>query len=209
MSFGPRKDHSIDLLLPSNKRILGQVRCFEQDGVIFDLESSRATSSRRLLQAWVHLLALSAQEPGLWKSARLIGVERVRGSVVPQDVALRAPEDSLSVLSGLAELYDIGLTRPLRIGEKTTYAYADALAKNGDWNDAVAIGGAVAAARKAWEPTDSEDGPGPEGADPYLAAAFPHCPPYEGEQGQQVHPEFDRLARLLWQPLLSRLEVTK
>ncbi|MEN8260776.1 MAG: exodeoxyribonuclease V subunit gamma [Pseudomonadota bacterium] len=93
---------------------------------------------RDLLHAWLRHLALCLARPegAAWKS-RLIGKDK--------SVVFNTVEDPELLLAQLLKHYRRGLTRPLPFFIKSSYAYAERIAKDADADKA------LGAAHKAWD----------------------------------------------------------
>ncbi|GGF48280.1 RecBCD enzyme subunit RecC [Marmoricola endophyticus] len=132
----PERSRTVEITLPLTtadgrpRRLVGTV------GGLHDLRRVTGgfsqVGAKQELDAWVHLLALEASEPGRGWSAGAIG----RG---PRDrptsrVVFTPPEDAVGELVSLVRVLDAGLCTPLPLPLKTSYAFA--LARAGRGSDA-------------------------------------------------------------------------
>lgn len=155
------------------------------------IRSSAPTRAADQLSVWVTLVALRAAGHLDVTGARIIGV----GGKEPtrQVVVFHPPEDAVAQLATLVGLWRQARTKPLRLVEKTSMAYAAALLAKP--NDPAA---ARLDARKRW--VSNTNAPG-EDADPALHAVFGAGAPFETADGPSD--TFAELAQALWNPILS------
>jgi len=191
---GERRSLDIDVDLGDGRRLTGTVSDVFGSRLV-SLGFSRLKPRQRLL-AWVDLLALSAAHPDLHVTSHAVGWGRAGAQR-----ALAGPLDHRAVewLRALAELRDLGMTRPLPIPIQTGCAWAEAHAKE--------LMGApidpVAAATRTWE-TDRNSPMGIPGEDADAA----HVRVY-GDGAPLTRLLDDGLATYAWQvwePLLTGVE---
>jgi exodeoxyribonuclease V gamma subunit len=171
-------------------------------------------SAKHRIAAWVRLLALTASWPDRPFAAATVGRGQRRGDVrtawVPplgSDAAQRGAV-ARAELAVVVDLYDRGMREPLPLACQSSAAYADAARRGQD---------GFAAALKEWESEwnfDKED----QDAEHQMAFGgvltldeIAELAPGEGEEGEgwlaSEDSRFGRLARRLWEGLLSREEV--
>jgi exodeoxyribonuclease V gamma subunit len=171
-------------------------------------------SAKHRIAAWVRLLALTASWPDRPFAAATVGRGQSRGDVrtawvapLGADAAQRAAA-ARAELTVVLDLYDRGMCEPLPVSCQSSAAYADAARRGQD---------AFAAALKEWESVwnfDNED----REAEHQMAfggvltlTEITEFAPAEDEQGdgwpESEDSRFGRLARRLWEGLLSREEV--
>ncbi|HWU32984.1 MAG TPA: exodeoxyribonuclease V subunit gamma [Marmoricola sp.] len=170
---------------------------------LFDTRVVKMTYSKMgpkpQLQAWVSLLALAADAPGRGWTAGALG----RGSRAPaQRVTFMSPQDPLAVLKDLVGLYDAGMTSPLPLPLKTSYAWAEGYRQGG-------ASRAAAWARGRW---DGGNFPGERDL-PTQRAIWGSAMTWDRLVALQPHPDEDptgvgtrlgALALTLWGPLMDR-----
>lgn len=153
---------------------------------LLDFGAEDPQKPRRLLTAWLQLLALQvAGHPVV--QARLVGVIKDEPVVhlLPAPATLDLARHKLA---DLVQLWRLARMRPLALAEKTSHAFASAkLAPDGD-----DLAGFFAA-RAQWEGGYAVPG---ESADPSLQAVFADAPVFD-------HPSFAELALRLWTPILQ------
>jgi exodeoxyribonuclease V gamma subunit len=135
------------------------------------------------LTAWVRHLVWNAAQPG--GKTVVIGWDKKKKQ--SEQTTLRPPRQPEALLSQLLALYWRGLSEPLRLFPKTSYAFAekDRAGKPG-----------LEAALKQWE-GDDRYGRG-EGTDEYCALFFRHELP--------LNDVFEMLATSVFGPLLEHQE---
>lgn len=152
---------------------------------------------RRLLEAWVGLLALQAGTDAPC-AARVLGV--AKGDVEERTLELGSGpggrrERARALLADLLALRDEGLARPLLLFEKTSFAVASRLASKSGARPEALFG----AAMSAWSGAYAARG---EADEPFVALAFPEAsPPFA--RGGSLAPEFVALAQRVYGPLLE------
>lgn len=184
-------------------RISGNVPAVTAAGEVFDLAAETPEKPRRLLAAWVRALALRAS--GVLPDATAV----LHGTSTPRDrppspatLRLVPSEDAAGALADLVALSREALASPLPLVEKTSFAFAEAMAKSsGPWEDAPpeTLRKARGKAEGAW----SSEHERAEGDDPALQLVFRDRAPFETDGGEGVSTAFVRLAERLWRPLLE------
>lgn len=117
--------HDVDVDLGGGRRLTGTVSPVYGDRLV-SVTYSRL-DGKHLLESWIGLLALAAQDPGRDWSAVCIGRMRrgtgirVQGLGPPRDGA-----DAVRLLSDLVTIYDAGHREPIPLPIKTSYAWAAA-----------------------------------------------------------------------------------
>ncbi|MEP9362676.1 exodeoxyribonuclease V subunit gamma [Nocardioides sp. CN2-186] len=191
---GDRRSVDVDVDLGDGRRLTGTVPGVYGNRVV-SLGYSRLNARQRL-QTWVDLLALTASHPDQHWTAHAIGKDRAG----PKR-ALSGPIDHRAVawLRDLADLRELGLSRPLAVPVKTGAAWAEAHARELMGQDTPP----VEAARREWE-TDPHHQLGIEGedADPYHQRVFGLRTPVEA----LVDAGLGDLAWRIWEPLLTGAE---
>ncbi|MBI4704510.1 MAG: exodeoxyribonuclease V subunit gamma, partial [Deltaproteobacteria bacterium] len=183
----------------------GNVPAVTRDGVLLDIGASDPRNSpRRLIDAWVRLLALQAAQPREGRTALLAGM----GTSGPTQVVLRAPADATGELARLLALRAEIVTRVVPLCERTSHALAARLHESApveDWTnaDAAVLEAACSEAEKKWDPEwDPYDGA--ERKDPDNRAVWGDGAPYLDLEGRPCS-AFVRRAQLLWGPILAAL----
>ncbi|MBC7172094.1 MAG: hypothetical protein H5U40_06705, partial [Polyangiaceae bacterium] len=166
------------------------------DRELFDIGHDTADKPRRLLLAWVRLLALQAstEAPCI---ARIVGI--ADGEVVERALSLEGGASerrtrALDVLEDLVALRHEGLSRPLHLFEKASFALAKELVSKKSSEDL-----AFARARDAWRSGYNTRG---DIDDPFLALAYPTGAAPFIERGALSHDMID-LARRVYVPILE------
>ncbi len=121
LRVGAARSIDVDVALGDGRRLSGVVQRVHGTRVV-SLSYSRLKAKQRLA-SWVDLLALSAGRPDEHWTAHAVG----RDKAGPKR-ALAGPLDHRAVdwLRQLAELRDLGLTRPLPVPVLTAHAWAEA-----------------------------------------------------------------------------------
>lgn len=118
---GAPATYDIDLDLGGGRRLTGTVTpVFDTTTVSVNYSKLRDT---HLLQAWIPLVALAAQRPGVEWTARCIG--RARDGERALQRLLGPPPNPMETLRELVWLYDIGRCEPLPLPIKTSFAWAE------------------------------------------------------------------------------------
>lgn len=163
---------------------------------VYALGPGAARKPEKLLRAWIGALAYAVHA----------GRRDVEGLALGEDgeVRLHLPSDPPAALTACIDLWRQAWSRIVPLAERTSFAYATALAAGTGVPEQEAVDKALVAAGRAWRGT--MDIPGEE-SQPELKAAFPE-PIYEGERvvadGEaDAPPSFDALARQLWFPILE------
>jgi exodeoxyribonuclease V gamma subunit len=168
---------------------------------VFGERTVSATYSKlaatHVLQAWIALVALAAQDSTKAWTALCIG----RGKS-PNRIATRlfqSPRKPLGVLKGLVAIYDAGQREPLPLPLKTSCAWAEARRDDED---------PVKAAEYCWKtttfhPAENDDNAYSRvwGYRAPLQKLF--GPPRPGEEVLGEDTRLGALAMRLWQPLLT------
>lgn len=189
------ESHDLTVDLGNGRQLTGTVSHVYAGGIV------RATYSKndckRLLPAWIQLVALAAQHPQRGWTAACIGRGQADGSAAHR--MLVAPADPVSVLRDLVALYDAGRREPLPLPLRTSHAWAEARACAGDPHTA---------ASKQWktsfQPPKEDREPAHEqawGKDAELDAIL--GTPRAGEKTAGETTRLGSLAGRLWQPLLD------
>ncbi|RDH77080.1 exodeoxyribonuclease V subunit gamma [Mycolicibacterium moriokaense] len=119
-------DVDIDL---GGRRLTGTVSPVYGDRLVAVTYSK--LGGRHLLQSWIPLLALLADDPGRDWAAVCIG--RPRRGTTPQTNTLRRPSvPAVDLLADLVAMYDEGRRGPLPLPTKTSFAWAEAVHSHGD-----------------------------------------------------------------------------
>ena len=187
----------VDVELAGGRRLTGTVTPLYGSGLL-SVSYSRL-SGKQLLQEWIRLLAVSAQQPGTRFTARCLGRARSRNPV--SETLLASPADPIAVLSDLVAVYDAGRIEPLPLPIKTSYAWAQARRTADD---------AEQRARWAWY-TDKFPG---ECEDPAVRRAWGdngwsvlQAEPRPGEQTPGETTRLGGYAARVWGPLLAAEEI--
>ena len=181
-------------------QLTGRVQgCLSDEPLVFDCvhDDPRGKPSNRV-RLWLRTLAVSAQT-GVAHRGVLHGLDGDKVRVLE----IVAPDDAHAELSNLIAIWRDSLTRPLRLAEKTSFAFARELSfeswqrwANGEPIDCEA---ALQKADAAWEDEYIRSG---EGTEPELRTSFGRAPIHRTAEGA-VHPEFLDLAGILWRPQLE------
>jgi exodeoxyribonuclease V gamma subunit len=188
--------YDLDIDLGGGRRLTGTV------SPVFGARTVSATYSnlaaKHLLQAWIALVALTAQRPESDWTALCIG----RHKNSPNRVAMRlfqSPRKPLDVMKSLVALYDAGRCEPLPLPLKTSFAWAEARRDGDD---------PVNAAQDSWRSTDFRDAENSEEA--YDTVWGWRAPletilgePRTGEEFSGEGTRLGALAMRLWSPLLA------
>ena len=184
----------VDVTLRGGRRVTGTVTPVYGDRLVA-VAFSRL-DGKHLLDSWVRLLALAAHAPDHNWTALTVG-RAVRGTTPAQRLLGPAPDEPLSLLEDLVDLYDQGRREPLPLPLKASFAWAGARRVGDDPREAAA---------KKWR---SARFPG-EDADPaHVRVWGPHPPleclladvPSEEILGEETT-QLGVLAARLWGPLL-------
>ena len=154
-------------------------------------------AATHVLQAWIALVALAAQQPETEWTALCIGRGKSRNRIATR--LFQSPRKPLDVLKDLVALYDTGRREPLPLPLKTSCAWAEARRDDDD---------PVEAAQDKWKTTSFHAG---ENDEPAHSRVWGKNAPLEkllGEPrpGEEVSGEETRLGALamrLWLPLLT------
>lgn len=156
---------------------------------VYALGPGKSRKPEKMLRAWIGALAYAIHT----------GRQDVDGLVLGEDEAVRLPlpGDPAAALTSCVRLWKQAWSRIIPLAEKTSFAYAAALALlPGGAEREAGIGKALGLARRAW--CGTMDLPG-EDSQPELKTAFPE-PIFETIVAGAG---FDALARELWFPILE------
>ena len=196
----PATSVDVDVDLGEGRRLRGTVPEVYGDRLV-PVSYSRLGATHRL-QSWIRLLALAATDEDRAWTAQTIGRPTNSRSRTPYSISQLGPLDHTArdVLRDLVALRDGGLTAPLPLPVKTSFAYARQRRTQATTDAALQKAG--------W---DWEDGRFPgEQSDPEQVRAWGAGAPIPGlderpEEGE-AHPgestRFGALALRLWSPLL-------
>jgi exodeoxyribonuclease V gamma subunit len=190
---GDPEAHDIDVDLDSQRRLTGTVPA------VFGNRTVSVTYSKlnckHLLQAWIPLVALAAQQPDRQWRASCIGRDKKADRIAHR--VLVPPPDPVAVLRDLVLLYDTGRREPLPLPLRATHAWADARECGNAPYDA---------AFRRWRSTDYYKGEAEDEAHKYL---WPHGrldeilgTPLPGEEIDGEDTRLGALAARLWLPLI-------
>ena len=118
---GAPQAEDVDIDVGGGRRLTGTVTDVYGDLVVSVTYSKLA--GKQLIEAWIKLLALSANQPGREVTAVCVG------RAVDDTAAARClgtPPDPLAVLRDLMALYDAGRREPLPLPPRTSFAWAKA-----------------------------------------------------------------------------------
>lgn len=185
--------------------LTGTAPLVDAGGDLLDVDTTEPDRAKRLVRAWVGLLALQAAEPRAGRRAVLYGVSSRRGRIEAAAVVLEAPAEAGPLLADLLEVHRAALHRPIPLFEATSCAFAAGMAdEEGPWGEArpEVLSRAVSRAVERWEPDDSGGRRG-DGDDPYLRAVHGGRIPCLAADGRSPDPEFIHFAERLWRPLMG------
>ncbi|EUA13348.1 putative dNA helicase/exodeoxyribonuclease V [Mycobacterium xenopi 4042] len=192
---GEPRAHDVAVDLGDGRSLTGTVTPVFGDRIV-EVTYSKL-DGRHLLQCWLRLLALAADEPSRAWTAMCIGrrdtdTDRVKAQ------ALRAPGNAVEILRELATLYDNGRREPLPLPVKTSYAWARAATRAPTREQPPAAGGfrrttTVASTRSRPSKRLSQKGAARRAA----RAAAP------GEEMPGEDTRLGALAARLWSPLIQ------
>lgn len=189
---GPARRIDLDVALPSGRRLVGSVRDVYAQHLVRLVYSKLRPRDR--LAAWIHVLAVSAQEPEHQWAVTVLGRGRdprtVEGATYRGTLADRAR----FLLDDLVDLMASGLAEPLPLFELPSFTYAL------DRRRGRPATAAMQRARWDWE---RRGGPGD---DPIHRLVWGDIDfgRFESGPGDDTEPHrFGALARRLWEPLLS------
>ncbi|MCK6527840.1 exodeoxyribonuclease V subunit gamma [Myxococcota bacterium] len=174
-------------------------------GDLLDVDTTEPDRAKRLVRAWVGLLALQAAEPRAGRQAVLYGASSRGGRIESKAVVLAAPAEPDPVLADLLDVHRAALHRPIPLFEATSCAFAAAMAEEeGPWGEAgpEVLSRAASRAVESWE-ADESGGRRGDGDDPYLRAVHGGRVPCLSADGRSPDPEFVRFAERLWRPLMD------
>lgn len=174
--------------------------------VLVDLQFG-ADAGKRLLGAWLSLLAWHAMQPDTAGNAVVVLGDRDGGDASATLVGFEPPADCKGLLEALIALYGRGLAEPIPLLPASSWTFARALqasatsAASFDGRapsaaEAAAVDDAYHRALAAWDGTSD----GGDRADPYVARLFEgHCPLQDvPPRAGKLKLEFARLAMMLW-----------
>ncbi|KQY59849.1 hypothetical protein ASD11_10010 [Aeromicrobium sp. Root495] len=188
----------VDLALPDGRRLVGTVSG-QHEGHGLVVTPSRI-GPKHLAAAWIDVLALAADPHVAAVPVHVVGRVREGRTTRAGVRSLRPPEapDVLGHLTDLLDLWELGMTAPLPLPVKTSYAFAEALRRT-------TVGNAERIAEPEWVGNRNHDIDG-EDADPYhvqvlgAGTSFARLVRLE-VAGLGLH----QLAPRLWNPLLDHV----
>lgn len=191
---GDPSAHDVDVDLGDGRRLTGTVSPVYATRTV--AVSYSRLGPKHVLQSWIALLALAAQQPQRSWSAVCIGRGASRNRIAQRHFA--PPPDPVATLRHLVAGYDAGRREPLPLPVKTSYAWADARRSGDD---------PVAAARSQWAggrfpgENDTEAHRKVWGAGAPLQRLL--GPPRPGEETAGEDTRLGALAVRLWLPVLE------
>ncbi len=123
----------VEVDLGGGRRLTGTVTGLYGDRLV-SVNYSRV-DGKHLLDSWVRLLAVAADDPDRNITALVVG-RRPKGSGVAQRLLGPPPEAPDVLLRDLVALYDAGRREPLPLPMRTSYAWAQAVHQGDDPRDA-------------------------------------------------------------------------
>lgn len=218
----PLEPLGVDLTLQNGVRIIGQVPGRWGDTAL--VVDTGKENPKRLIAPWIRHLVWTAQQPEDCSSSSLLLCARNKdGTIYQEHVRLQlegSPTErqhkAREELAEFTKWYVTGAREPLRLLQKTSYAFAqiarehlvasqfatgapDILTQE----QHVVLAKASREASKTWEGSQNIHG---EAAERHLARAFPNEHPHlqvADDGTRTVHPKFAYYALRLWGPLLS------
>jgi exodeoxyribonuclease V gamma subunit len=187
--------YDVDIDLGGGRRLTGTV------SPVFGERTVSVTYSRlaatHVLQAWIALVALAAQQPETEWTALCIGRGKSRNRIATR--LFQSPRKPLDVLKDLVALYDTGRREPLPLPLKTSCAWAEARRDDDD---------PIEAAQDKWKTTTFHAGENDEAAHSRVWGRNAPLEKLLGapRPGEEVSGEDTRLGALamrLWLPLLT------
>lgn len=186
----------VDVELPSGRRLVGSLREVYGDHLV-RLEYSRFKPKHRLA-AWVHLLAVTAQDSGRGWHATVAGRGRRPGAIERTTFKGVLPDRARYLLDDLVDLMRSGLAEPLPLFDTPSATYAATR------HDGRPVGVAMLRAAGDWT---SRFGPALDPAHQLVwgSATFEEIAAGRGGQGDSTEPtRFGALARRVWEPVLQQ-----
>jgi exodeoxyribonuclease V gamma subunit len=187
--------YDIDVDFGSGRRLTGTVAEVFADRTVAVTHST--LDCRQVLQAWIALVALAAQEPSRDWAASCIGRRKKPDGIVHRKFA--APADPVPVLQDLVRLFDAGRCEPLPLPLRTSYAWVEARDTGGD---------PLREAGYRWKSNDHYPGEDADlahqhiwGPKALLEAILGTPRPGEGVDGENTR--LGALAARLWRPLIA------
>ncbi len=174
----------LEVDLPLGKfRLVGRIESIYPNGLLHFRYAD--VKPRDRLRVWVHHLILNKVRNQAYPC---------NGRLACKDFDCKYPpvEESESLLKSLLETYWQGLMKPIHFFPVSSWAYAEALAKGKDPDQALKT------ARNNWEGNDFLRG---EIEDPYFQVCFEHADPLDEE--------FEELSKGIFEPLIGCEEKTK
>jgi exodeoxyribonuclease V gamma subunit len=155
---------------------------------------------RQRTRLWLRTLAIAAQTG---TPCRGITYGLKNDGTAVRRLEIQSPEHAEEQLVKLVALWRESMTRPLRLAEKTSFAFARAVGLEG-WlqrsrGEVIDLHRALAKADDAWNGDDRRRG---EGEEAELRAAFGSLPIHRAAEGP-VEDEFVEFAERLWLPQLA------
>lgn len=129
---GQEQPYDVDVDLGDGRRLTGTVTPVYANRTV-DVTYSKL-AAKHVLQAWIPLVALAAQDPGPDWTALCIGRGKSKNRIKQRMFA--APPEPLTVLKEMVEIFDAGRREPLPLPLKTTCAWAEALHQRDDPHEA-------------------------------------------------------------------------
>jgi exodeoxyribonuclease V gamma subunit len=164
-------------------RLVGRIESIYPNRLLHFRYANVKPSDR--LRVWVHHLILNKVRNQAYPC---------NGILACKDFDCKYPpvEDSEALLKDLLEAYWQGLMEPIHFFPLSSWAYAEALAKGKEPEEA------LRAARNKWEGSDFNRG---EIEDSYYQVCFEHADPLDGE--------FEELSKSIFEPLIECEEKSK
>ena len=182
----PRRTYDVALDL-GGVRLTGRVKDVA-DGVLWDVRYQRLDKPKRLMTAWVRLLAVAAAHRVSRAELRAKPIDGV-----PPRAILHAPHDPLERLRDLVELYRDGMCRPMLAFPDLAHAWVTR--KNTNTGQLL----------EKW--TGGEGKPG-VAQNPWVQMLFPDGPPFLDPEGRPTR-AFTDAAERAWGPLMAAWEKGK
>lgn len=186
--------YDVDVLIGGGRRLTGTVT------PVFGTRTVAVTYSKlggkHLLESWIPVLALTAQNPSRDWTALCIGRAKQNNQIEQRLLApSKAPSETLR---DLVKLYDAGRREPLPLPMRTSYAWADA---RNSGKDPVQVAG------WRWNSQNNYRGENAEPAHEQVWGRGAELdvllgPPYPGEEVAGENTRLGALAARLWGPLL-------
>jgi exodeoxyribonuclease V gamma subunit len=195
----------VSVTLPSDITLAGTVPSVHGAGVVRVVYSKLSPKHR--LRAWVYLLALQAHAPDTqWRAATIGRNPDRRGpDVVNSFISGVRPQEALSHLHTLVQIYARGLRSPLPMPPETSCRYAEKRAEGKSVHTALKFAG-YAWRRKGSGPEEFGEFSDPlhrlVWGDADVQALLDEPPEADGTYPEEPH-LFGQLARRVWSPVLT------